>query len=121
MILKLCTFKRGHNLIELIVALGITAVLISGIASVFSDGIRWMRKCEDMTMVHIFLQEKLEEKLTKTPWPPTAEARAPITGFSRYERGVEIIDIGEPNLREIRVTVWWPGGSQEYATLVSNF
>ncbi len=111
----------GFSLIEVIIALGIALILAGDVVLIFTSGVKWMDKCRDVTAVQLFIQEKLEEKLSATSWPPTAESRATITGFTRYERAVVVEDLTNPNIKVIRVTVWYPGGSEEYATLVSNF
>lgn len=133
--------KRGFSIIEIAIALALLALVLGGTLSVLDRGFSSARKTRQSAIAYSLIREKLEEFSSSTypslfftpnpscPCPPyTAppdEARAAVSGFTGYDREVDVTCpyLGFNNLARITVTVWWNNGaqSQSISTLKANY
>lgn len=117
--------KRGFSLIEISIAIAALAIISSGIIGMFSQGFSYMKKSKERTVVYNLAQEKLEEKLSLSPWPPVSEAKTAVLGFPGFYRQVIITSpyAGFNDLAQIRVTVYWDNDKQlqYFDTLKANY
>jgi prepilin-type N-terminal cleavage/methylation domain-containing protein len=117
--------RKGFSLIEIVIAVGILALIVGGMLEIFQQGFGAAKKSQDRTIAYSLAREKLEEKSSVLPWPPAGEPRALVSGFSGVEREVVVVSpyLGYNDLALISVTVWWDNGnqSQTFVTLKANY
>ena len=120
--------RKGFSLIEIAVAAAVLMLTFGGIVTVFTRGAIASIKTKRYAIVYNILREKLEEKSTPNPWPPTSEALAAVNGFATFQRQVTVMSpyLGFPDLALIQVTVQWLDEkgilrSQAIQTLKANY
>lgn len=117
--------NKGLSLIEVTVAVAILALVFGGMLGVFWQGFNTGEESKRRTIAYSLAKEGLERKSTFSPWPPTSESRAGVSGFSGFEREVAVTCpyLGNNDLARIRITVWWNNGSrnQSFETLKANY
>ncbi len=117
--------KRGFSLIEISIAIAALALISSGVIGMFGQGFSYLKKSKERSIAYNLAQEKLEEKLSLSPWPPTSEIKATVAGFPGFYRQVITTSpyAGYSDLAQIRVTVWWNNDKeqQSFDTLKANY
>lgn len=111
----------GLSLIEVVIAVGLLALIMGSTASLMSQGYLYASKVKTRVFVNNLLRQELEDASIWTggssppPFdtPPASKARADITGFAGFERQVTVTNpyLGENSLAFINVTVWWNNGT----------
>jgi prepilin-type N-terminal cleavage/methylation domain-containing protein len=112
--------KKAFSLIEIAISIALLGVVIGAMLTIFSQGQRYARKVRLATSATFLIQEKLEELYTTdsnlfTNPDSYDEARSAVSGFSGFERQVDVTApyLGDAGLAHIAVTVWWQGEKGE--------
>ncbi len=117
--------RRAFSLIEVCAAVIILALIVSSMLGVLWQGNISMQNSRERAIAYTLAIEKLEDKLSANPWPPANEALASVSGFSGFQRQVNIVCpyLGFSDLAHITVTVWWDNAtkSQAFETLKANY
>lgn len=81
---------RGFTLIETVIIIVLLGIFMSTIVMPFVEGVRETRRPEIVATAHFLAVEKLEELTTTAYALLSDEAKAVVTGFTDYEREVDV-------------------------------
>ncbi len=81
---------RGFTLVETVIIIVLVGIFMATIMMPFVEGVRETNRPEIVTTAHFLAVEKLEELTTTAYASLSDEARAVITGFTDYEREVDV-------------------------------
>ena len=81
---------RGFTLIETVIIIVLVGIFMTTIVVPFVEGVRETRRPEIVATAHFLAVEKLEELTTTAYALLSDEARAVVTGFTDYEREVDV-------------------------------
>lgn len=99
--------KRGFTLIEILITLIILTGGVAIVVGVFSTGLLSSVDAENTTIAMNLAQRRMEEfKNLDFDTEIVDEARAAVTGFSGFEREVEVTET-ESDLKQVTVTAYW--------------
>lgn len=112
--------NKGFNLLELMVAIFIFVIIVSGMLAIFSQAEISISENLKRNIAYNLAREKLEEDYK---WPVLPESRAQVSGFPGFERQVTVNNYYYPQLANVNVTIWWNGGqrNQTFQTLKTDY
>ena len=109
---------RGFTLMEVVIYIVVVGVFMAAIGLPLINSIRESDAPEIATVAYFLAVEKLEELEDTTTGSIADEAKAPVSGYSDYEREVVVVDVNcvdlstsEPGsgCRKVTVTVYHAG------------
>ena len=92
-------------MLELIIAMGISAIAFVGIYQVFSSWIVASLETESHQYAIQIAKDKMEEMEARTFTTVTAEARAAVSSFPAFDRDVLITSTTD--IKTVEVEVFW--------------
>jgi type II secretory pathway pseudopilin PulG len=106
--------ERGFTLIETIMIIVLVGIFMAAIGIPFVNGIRQSQIPEIVTTAHFLAVEKMEEYALRDYASMVSEARAPVSGFTGYEREVVVANVdanlnpsgSDVGYRTVTVTVY---------------
>lgn len=113
--------SRGFTLLEILATLIILTLGIVAIAQVFNVGLISSVDVEDTTIAMNLTQKRIEEfKNLDFDAGIVDETKANVTGFSGFQREVEVDEV-ETDLKEVTVTTYWTYKSSELSTSLVTY
>jgi prepilin-type N-terminal cleavage/methylation domain-containing protein len=113
--------KQGFTLIELMITVTVLACGIIPVIAILSSAMRVEQIAEGQVIALQLAQEQVEAFKDTAFASIVASARAPVTGFTAYERKVEVSG-ADP--KDVKVTVYWTVKGEEQSisleTLITN-
>ncbi len=112
--MKLSLDKKdtGFTLLEVLVATLLVGVGIFALVEAFNRGYLGAGQAEDYSVALSLSEEKMEE-LRVLPFASlTNSSKAPVSGFTSFQREVVVTTPASPTLKQIVVKTYWdvPGG-----------
>ncbi len=101
----------GFTLIEVLVAMGILAVVLLGAANMQTSSIRYNTMGRDLTDAIAYAEARMEE-ITATPYAQVVAAQFPAENNGTFTRRVTVNpDLADPinGIKTVTVTVNWNG------------
>jgi type II secretory pathway pseudopilin PulG len=125
---NLRTTRKGVTLLEIIIAIVLFVTAVTVMLGLFSRGLVSSSDAENTVIAINLAQRRMEEIRNFAFGDIVAEAKAEVSGFSDFQREVEVADpAGTPaidDLKEVTVTVYWnvKGAeiSEAIVTYISN-
>lgn len=107
--------NKGFTVLEVVIALLIAGIGVFALMDIFNKGYFGVREIEDYSLALSFSQEKMEQVVDAPSFAGiTSEARAPVSGFSNFEREVIVTD-PLADLKQVQVRTYWavPNGEND--------
>lgn len=115
--------SSGFALLEFILALILLVTVMVTLLSALHSGLAAGSDHENILLASRLAGEKIEEARNKTYSAVASEGRAAVSGYSPFEREVEV-STPQSDLKQVTVRVYWTSGGEELqvslVTYVSN-
>ena len=111
--------EKGISLLEMILVLMFVSIAFLSILYVFASTITASSDLEGEVTAINLANYKMEELINKSYSAITAEAKATVSGFSKYSRQVTI-STAEAGLKRINVIVYWKVKAQEQSYTITT-
>ena len=98
--------KRGFSLLELLLATVLLSMGLVGLVNAFSMALIESSQAKYFSVAKNLAEEKLEEIRNLSYGGIIDEAKAPVIGFSDYQRQVRSTQ-PQPGLKQIQIDVFW--------------
>ncbi len=115
--------RRGFTLVELMIAILFLAVGVIAVTFAFGRGMFATTDAETLEQAVALTQERLEN-LKGTAFASIAnEARAPVSGWTGFDRQVTVTQPAgtNANFKQVVVTVYWSTGGAELSTITTTY
>jgi type II secretory pathway pseudopilin PulG len=113
----------GFALLEFILALILLGTVLVTLLSALQSGLGAASDHESILVATRLAGEKIEEARNKSYSAVSSESRAAVSGYSPFEREVEVTT-PQTDLKQVTVRVYWASGGDELqvslVTYVSN-
>lgn len=120
------TVRRAFTMMEVLVALAIVALVLTGLLQLHLNSVRLAQRAQITARAAQLAQDKLTETLVKGEWDNSQGRQACGTTELQWQRSVKPASWHYPDgrslksLRQVDLTVSWPEGSQSrHMTLTS--
>jgi len=110
--------EGGFTLIEVLVAMGILAVVLLGAANMQTSSIRYNTMGRDLTDAIAFAEARMEE-IMATPYDQVRAANFPVESNGTFTRRVTITPDANDATRTVMVRVNWSGIFQRSFVITS--
>ena len=112
--------KQGFSLLECLVAVTVFTVGATIIISLFSTGFIGGYDAEKTSVAMNLAQQRMEEIRNIVFEDIVDEAKATVTGFSGFQRKVDITE-SPTDLKQVTVTVYWTHKGDEINVPISTY
>lgn len=115
--------KKGFTLLEVLLTIILITAGFTALMQAFSAGIFTSADNENELIAMNLAQEKMEDLRNRSYANVTNEAKAPVAGFSAFEREVSI-STAPPlpaGLKQVTTTVSWNAGSGQVSVILVTY
>ncbi|MEW6008536.1 MAG: prepilin-type N-terminal cleavage/methylation domain-containing protein [Candidatus Omnitrophota bacterium] len=115
--------KQGFSLIELLIACVLLSIGLVGLINAFSIGFSQSGQAKQYAVAKNLAEEKLEEIRNLSYANVSLEPRAPVLGFSDFERQVNVGDATPivPGLKQVQIDVFWQAKGGEVSISLYSY
>lgn len=117
--------KSGFTLLEVLIAIVIFTVGVVVVVGLFASGLVSSADAENTTIAMNLAQGKMEEIRNLAFADDPTEPKADITGFSGFQREVEVdapgVDPDISDLKHVTVTVYWTFKGDEISVPLETY
>ena len=116
--------RKGFVLLELLITTVVIAVGMAVLITAFSRGIFTSEDAAALRIATALSQAKMEQLRDSTFASIVNEARAPVTGFSGFDRQVVVTSSPggtNANFKQVDVTIYWNTKGGELSTTLTTY